>query len=83
MTNVIKPIAITCLVIGYPFLSAYLAGLGFASFELLIFAALTLWRGFTATKRLTRLLGFLLAAVLLAGAYFANTYFVWLLPSFA
>ncbi len=83
MANVIKPIAITCLVIGYPFLSAYLAGLGFASFELLIFAALTLWRGFTSTKRLTRLLGFVLTAVLLAGTYFANTYFVWLVPSFA
>lgn len=83
MGNVIKPIVIACLVIAYPFLSAYLAGLGFASFELLIFSALTLWRGMTATLPAARLGSFSLAAVLLAGAYFANAYFIWLVPSFA
>lgn len=83
MGNVTKPIVIACLVIAYPFLSAYLAGLGFASFELLIFSALTLWRGMTATLPAARLGSFSLAAVLLAGAYFANAYFIWLVPSFA
>lgn len=83
MGNVTKPIVIACLVIAYPFLSAYLAGLGFASFELLIFSALTLWRGMTATLPAARLGSFSLAAVLLTGAYFANAYFIWLVPSFA
>lgn len=83
MGNVIKPIAITCLLIAYPFLSAYLAGLGFASLELLVFAALTIWRGISASSLLARWSSFLLAAVMLAGAYFANAYFIWLLPSFA
>ncbi|MBD9355851.1 COG4648 family protein [Methylomonas albis] len=83
MGNVIKPIAIACLIIAYPFLSAYLAGLGFASLELFVFAALTLWRGISASRLLARWGSFLLAAVLLAGAYFANAYFIWLLPSFA
>lgn len=83
MGNVIKPIVIACLFIAYPFLSAYLAGLGFASFELLVFATLTLWRGFTSTLPAMRLGSLLLAAVLLAGAYYGNAYFIWLLPSFA
>ncbi|WKJ92567.1 hypothetical protein QZJ86_10610 [Methylomonas montana] len=83
MGYVIKPIVIACILVAYPFLSAYLAGLGFASFELLVFAALTLWRGITATMLVARLGSFLLAAVLLAGAYFANAYFIWLVPSFA
>lgn len=83
MGNVIKPIVIACLFIAYPFLSAYLAGLGFASFELLVFAALTVWRGFASTLLTMRLGSLLLAAVLLAGAYYGNAYFIWLLPSFA
>jgi len=83
MGQVIKPILIACILIAYPFLSAYLAGLGFASFELMVFAVLTLWRGITATGTVARLGSFILALVLLAGAYFANAYFIWLVPSFA
>ncbi|OAH99624.1 hypothetical protein A1342_07820 [Methylomonas methanica] len=83
MGHVIKPVIIACLVVAYPFLSAYLTSLGFASLELIVFAALTLWRGFTAAGLVARVTSFLLAAVLLAGAYFATTYFVWLVPSFA
>lgn len=83
MGHVIKPIIIAGVVVAYPFLSAYLAGLGFASLELIVFAALTLWRGITASGLVARLASFALAAVLLAGAYFATTYFVWLVPSFA
>ncbi len=83
MGHVIKPIIIAGVVVAYPFLSAYLASLGFASLELIVFAALTLWRGVTATGLVARLASFALAAVLLAGAYFATTYFVWLVPSFA
>lgn len=70
------------LLVAYPFLSAYLAGLGFAALELVVFAALTLWRGWRAENKLLRRACFLLAAILLAGAYFGNSYFVWLLPSF-
>jgi uncharacterized membrane protein len=83
MGHVIKPILIACIFIAYPFLSAYLAGLGFASFELMVFAVLTLWRGITAAGTVARLGSFILALVLLAGAYFANAYFIWLVPSFA
>lgn len=83
MGNLIKAIAIAFLLIAYPFLSTYLAGKGFASLELLVFAALTLWRGINARSLVLRLGSFCLAAVLLAGAYFANAYFIWLVPSFA
>lgn len=83
MGHVIKPIVIAGVVVAYPFLSAYLAGLGFASLELIVFAGLTLWRGIRSTGLVARLISFLLAGVLLAGAYFATTYFVWLVPSFA
>jgi len=78
-----KAIGIAFLIIAYPFLSAYLAGQGFASLELLVFAALTLWRGFTSTKMALRLGSLLFAALLLLGAYFADAYFIWLVPSFA
>jgi uncharacterized membrane protein len=83
MGHAIKPLVIVGVVVAYPFLSAYLAGLGFASLELIVFAGLTLWRGISSTGLVARLISFLLAAVLLAGAYFATTYFVWLVPSFA
>ncbi|MCQ8117836.1 hypothetical protein [Methylomonas rosea] len=83
MRHVIKPLLIAGIVVAYPFLSAYLTGLGFASLELIVFAALTLWRGITAAGLVARLASFALAGVLLAGAYFATTYFVWLVPSFA
>ena len=45
MLKLSKAIGIAFLVIAFPFFSAYLVGLGFASLELLVFAALTLWRG--------------------------------------
>lgn len=83
MGNIIKAVSIAFLVIAYPFLSSYLADIGFASLELLVFAALTLWRGLKAKRLALQLFSFLFAALLLAGAYFANAYFVWLVPSFA
>jgi uncharacterized membrane protein len=81
--GLVKAIGITLLLIAYPFLSAYLAKRGFASLELVVFAALTLWRGFQFKKWALRLSSFSVAAVLLAGAYYANAYFIWLVPSFA
>lgn len=83
MGNLAKAIGIAFIVIAYPFLSAYLAGQGFVSLELLVFAALTLWRGLKSKATALRLGSFLFAALLLAGAYFANAYFIWLVPSFA
>jgi len=83
MGNIIKAISIAFLLIAYPFLSSYLAGLGFANLELLVFAALTLWRGLKSKMTSLRFGSFLFAALLLAGAYFASTYFIWLVPSFA
>lgn len=82
MASAIKATAIACLFIAYPFLSAYLAKLGFASLELLVFAALTLWRGFSTSNLGMRVGALALAIILLTGAYFANSYFIWLLPSF-
>jgi uncharacterized membrane protein len=81
MGGLAKAAGIACLFIAYPFLSAYLARQGFASLELLVFAALTLWRGLKAGAAAMRLASILLAALLLAGAYFANAYFIWLIPS--
>lgn len=83
MPNALKAIGITGLLLAYPFLSAYLAERGFASLELVVFAGLTFWRGIQFKKLIWRLTTLLLVAVLLTGAYFANTYFIWLLPSFA
>ena len=82
MGGLAKASGIALLIITYPFLSAYLARQGFASLELLVFAALTLWRGLHSGTAALRLGSFLLAAVLLVGAYFANAYFIWLVPSF-
>jgi uncharacterized membrane protein len=83
MGGIIKAISIAFLLIAYPFLSSYLAGFGFANLELLVFAALTLWRGFKSKMAALRFGSFLLTALLLTGAYFASTYFIWLVPSFA
>jgi uncharacterized membrane protein len=83
MGTLTKAIGIAFLVIAYPFLSAYLAGQGFASLELLVFAALTLWRGLKSKATALRLGSFMFTALLLAGAYFANAYFIWLVPTFA
>lgn len=82
MVSAIKPVAIACLFLAYPFLSAYLAKQGFASLELLVFAGITLWRGLKIEKPLFRLATLALVALLLTAAYFANTYFIWLIPSF-
>ena len=82
MAIAIKAIGISLIFITYPFLSAYLAEKGFASLELLVFAGLTLWRGLKMDKIFFRLATLALAAVLLTAAYFANAYFIWLLPSF-
>ena len=82
MRDLLKAVGIAFVFIGYPFLTAYLARQGFATFELLVFAALTLWRGVKAGTQALRLGSFLLAAVLLLGAYYANAYFIWLVPSF-
>ncbi len=82
MGGLAKAIGIASVFIAYPFLSAYLANLGFASFELIVFAALTVGRGLQARSMALRWGSFFLAAVLLSGAYFANAYFVWLVPSF-
>lgn len=83
MGDAIKAVSIALLLISYPFLSSYLAGLGFANLELLVFAALTLWRGLKSQMIALRLGSVLFAGLLLTGAYFANTYFIWLVPSFA
>lgn len=83
MGNIIKAVGIAFLLIAYPFLSSYLAEIGFANLELLVFAALTLWRGLKSKIMALRIGCLLFAALLLAGAYFASTYFVWLVPSFA
>lgn len=83
MGDAIKAVGIALLLISYPFLSSYLAGLGFANLELLVFAALTLWRGLKSQMLALRLGGVLFAGLLLTGAYFANAYFIWLVPSIA
>lgn len=81
MPGAVKAIIVAGFFIGYPFLSAYLTNRGFASLELLVFAGLTVWRGLRSGGWL-RLASWLLALVLLLGAYFANVYFVWLVPAF-
>ncbi len=81
MGQVIKGAALTCLFLGYPFASAYLARSGYVSVELLLFAGLMLWRGVRATEKSWRIGAFGLAALLLIGAYFANAYLIWLMPS--
>lgn len=83
MARLFKAVGIAFVLTAYPFLSAYLAEHGFANLELLVFAALTLWRGLKSQIMALRIGSLLFAALLLAGAYFANTYFVWLVPSFA
>lgn len=83
MGNIIKAVGIAFLLIAYPFLSSYLAEIGFANLELLVFAALTLWRGLQSEMMALRFGSLLFAALLLTGAYFASTYFIWLVPSFA
>lgn len=76
-----KGIGIAFFFIAYPFLSNYLVGQGFASLELLVFASLTLWRGIKAKMPSFRIGSLLLGALLLVAAFFANAYFIWLVPS--
>lgn len=82
MGKAIKATSITCLVVVYPFLSAYLARHGYSAQILVLFAGLTAWRGIQFRKWTWRLLALLLAGSFLAAAYLANVYFVWLIPSF-
>lgn len=82
MGNALKATGITGLILSYPFLSAYLAHHGFAGLILVLFAALTVWRGLHIQKPVWRLATLGFAALLLAGAYFSNAYAIWLIPSF-
>ena len=81
MVKCAKTIALTCLFIGYPFLSNYLIQQGFTNLELLVFAVLSLLRGIKAKLLVLRLGGLLLGGALLVAAFFANAYFIWLVPS--
>ena len=81
MGKAIKATGFTCLFLAYPFASAYLARNGYVSLELLLFAGLMAWRGMRATQKAWRVGAFTLAVLLLIGAYFANAYLIWLMPS--
>ncbi len=81
MAKAFKATCVTLLFLAYPFLSAYLAAHGFAGVTLFVFSGLMLWRGIRATQAAWRLGAFALAALLLVGAYFANAYVIWLIPS--
>ena len=83
MLKIGKTIGVVLLVMLFPFLSTYLVELGFASLELLAFAALTLWRGLKTSTPWLRIGSLLLAALLAIAAFFANAYFIWLVPAFA
>lgn len=82
MFGALKAGLIACLFIAYPFIGAYLSRHGFASLELLLFAALTLWRGMSLNKLMLRLASALLAYGVLLGAFIADRELIWLLPSF-
>lgn len=81
MGAAVKAAGFSCLFLAYPFVSAYLARNGYVGLELSLFAGLMLWRGFRATQKSWRIGAFSLAALLLVGAYFANAYLIWLMPS--
>ena len=83
MVKLSKAIGIVFLVIAFPFFSAFLVSQGFASLELLVFATLTIWRGLKTEMPVLRIGSLLLGVLLLVGAFFANVYFIWLVPSFA
>jgi uncharacterized membrane protein len=70
------------LAAAYPFLCAYLIGKGWSGAVLLLFAALTLWRGFKAGSASARLACALGAALLLAGAYRDPAYAARAIPAF-
>ena len=82
MGNTVKATGITALFLTYPFLSAYLSSHGFSGFILSLFATLLIWRGVRIKKTILRISLISFAILLLVGTYFANTYFVWLIPSF-
>lgn len=81
MAKAFKATFVTVLFLAYPFLSAYLTAQGFAGLTLFAFAGLMLWRGIRATQRAWRLGAFALAMLLMAGAYLAKAYVIWLIPS--
>lgn len=83
MLKLSKAISIAFLVMAFPFFSAYLVRQGFASLELLVFAALTIWRGLKTELPILRIGSLLLGVLLLLGAFFSGAYFIWLVPSFA
>jgi uncharacterized membrane protein len=80
--NALRAGGIVCLVIAYPFLSAYLVRNGWSATVLVFFAAITLWRALQADNPSVRLAYGLLVAFLLAGAVFAKAYAVRLIPVF-
>lgn len=81
MAGAIKAVGIALSSLAYPFLSPYLVRHGFAGAELAVFAGLSLWRGLGAGGPGVRAGYLSLAALLLAGAFSAQAYMVWLVPS--
>lgn len=82
MAGAIKAVGIAVSIIAYPFLSPYLIRHGFAGAELSLFAGLCLWRGLKVDSLGFRVGYLALAALFFAGAFFAQAYLVWLIPSF-
>ncbi|MBS1212516.1 MAG: hypothetical protein H6R26_1133 [Proteobacteria bacterium] len=82
MAKRIRTIVIVLLVVGYPFLSAYLVRNGWAMAVLLLFAGLSAWRGIKATRTAFRHGYALLVVLLLTGAFLAEDYTVQLIPAF-
>ena len=82
MKSQIKTVAIVVAAAAYPFLGPYLIRNGWGGLVLVLFAALTLWRGLKAAHADFRLGCILGAALLLVGAYFSEAYTVRLIPAF-
>lgn len=82
MKSQIKTVAIVVAAAAYPFLGPYLIRNGWGGLVLVLFAALTLWRGLKAAHANFRLGCILGAALLLVGAYFSEAYTVRLIPAF-
>jgi uncharacterized membrane protein len=82
VTKRIKTVAIVVVAAAYPFLGTYFIRNGWGDFVLVLFAALTLWRGLRARRADIRFVCILGAALLLAGAYFGEASTVRLIPAF-